>query len=274
MFIIIELSFGRGGRAIKVCSFNLNSIRAREQLLFQWLEKRDRDIDILCFQELKLEEPLFPAAAFREAGYSCAVYGQKGYNGVAVCAKQELEEVKKGFGDSPFDRQSRFIRCKVGDVTVLCVYAPRGGERGSEKYQYKMDWYQFLLAYLKESFSPQEPLLIAGDFNVALEDRDVYDPVLLQDAIGTMPEERKCLRDCLDWGLVDSYRLMNAGEPGFTWWSYMAGDIWKDRGMRLDYILCTPVLAERLRRAEVDLWPRRRRKPTPSDHAPLMAEFV
>ncbi len=248
-------------------------MRARKELFFRWLEKRGGDIDVLCLQELKLEDPLFPYKAFEDWGYSCAVSGQKGYNGVAVCAKEGLTDVARGFGHAQWDQQKRLVGCKVAGITVLCVYAPRGGERGTEKYAYKQEWYSFLRSYLEDNFSPAEPLLLAGDFNVALEDRDVYDPVLLADAVGTMAEEREALINCLDFGLVDAFRVMNPTLPGFTWWSYMAGDIWQDRGMRLDYLLCTSSLAERLKGAEVDLWPRRRRKPTPSDHAPLIVEI-
>lgn len=251
----------------------MNSIRAREELFFSWLEKRQEDLDILCLQELKLEEHVFPFKAFEERGYSCAVFGQKAYNGVAVCAREGMEEVQKGFGDPEWDQQKRLVGCRAGGIQVLCAYVPRGGERGSDKHAYKLGWYRFLRSYLEENFSPTEPLLLAGDFNVALKDEDVYDPVLLKDVIGTMEEERQALQGCLDWGLVDAFRAMNPKEEGFTWWSYMAGDIWQNRGMRLDYLLCTPTLAGKLKEVQVDLWPRRRRKPTPSDHAPLIGEF-
>ena len=265
---------GREGLAIKVCSFNVNSIRAREELFFDWLEKREQDIDVLCLQELKVEESLFPWKAFEERGYSCLVFGQKAYNGVAVCTRGEAGEAFRGFGHEKWDQQKRLAGCKTGGVRVLSAYVPRGGERGTDKHGYKLDWYKYLRGFLEENFSPDEPLLLAGDFNVALKDRDVYDPAHLKDVIGTMPEEREALQEILDWGLTDAFRSLYPEEPGFTWWSYMAGDIWKDRGMRLDYLLCTPPLAERLKGAEVDMWPRRRRKPTPSDHAPLIAEFV
>lgn len=220
-----------------------------------------------------MEDHLFPFKAFEEKGYSCAVFGQKGYNGVAVCAREGMEDVMKGFGHSRWDEQKRFVGCRTQGVQVLCAYVPRGGERGTDKFDYKQDWYRFLRGYLEDNFSPSEPLLLVGDFNVALKDEDVYDPVLLKDVIGTMEEEREALQSCLDWGLVDAFRAVNPGEPGFTWWSYMAGDIWKDRGMRLDYLLCTRPLVERLAGVQVDMWPRRRRKPTPSDHAPLIGEF-
>ncbi len=258
---------------LKVCTFNVNSIRARLDLVLRWLEKRGNDIDILCLQELKVTEDLFPFQSFEELGYHCNVWGQKSYNGVAILSKTEASEVVKGFGNSPLDEQKRFIRCQIGDITVLCLYVPHGDSQGKEKYEYKQEWYRFFLNYLKENFSPQKPLLVVGDLNVALSDQDVFDPVLLQDSIGTMPEERQALKGLLDWGLVDTYRHLHPDTPGFTWWSYMGGDFWKDRGMRIDYILCTQPLADKVANVEIDIWPRRRRKPTPSDHAPVVVEL-
>ncbi len=258
---------------MKICSYNINSIRARKELLFKWLEKREFDLDILCLQELKAEEKDFPFEQFAARGYEAAVFGQPRYNGVAVCAKNGLSEIRQGFGDPEWDDQKRIISCRVNGIAVINAYMPHGSERGGDKYNYKLKWYARFLDYLEQQCDPGESLLVVGDFNVALEDRDVYDPELLHDVIGTMPEEREALRGLLDWGLVDAYRHLHPDSAGYTWWSYMGGGIWKDEGMRIDYILCTKPLLEKLVSAEVDLWPRRRRKPTPSDHAPLIAEF-
>jgi exodeoxyribonuclease-3 len=257
----------------KVCSFNVNSIKARINLVIKWLEKREKDIDVLCLQELKVRDEIFPFQAFEELGYKCAVFGQKAYNGVAICAKEEMEEMRKGFGDEYWDQQKRVIAVKIKDVKIVNVYAPHGDVRGEEKYFYKLKFYEKLLEYLDTHYRPDSPLIVVGDMNVARDDIDVYDPELLKDTIGTMPEEREAFYKLLDWGLIDAFRLLYPDKRQFTWWDYIGGKIWKDEGMRIDYILITPPLKDKLKNVFVDLWPRRRRRPKPSDHAPLIAEF-
>ena len=258
---------------MKICSWNVNSIRARKELLFEWLEKRKYDIDVLCLQELKVEEDKFPFKDFEEKGYNCVVNAQKRYNGVCICSKPPVEDVVKGFGDDYFDQQKRVIAGKIKDIYVINLYVPHGDLRGEDKYYYKLDWYERLYKWLNENFSPDQPIIMVGDFNVALEDIDVYDPEFLKDSIGTMPEERQALKKILDWGFIDTFRHLYPDRQQFTWWDYIGGAIWKNEGMRIDYIFCTKPLIDKLKSVEVDLWPRRRRKPTPSDHAPVIAEF-
>ena len=258
---------------LKICSYNINSIRARKELILSWLEKRNYDIDVLCFQELKVEENQFPFEDFKEKGYHCYINAQKRYNGVAICSKKELSDIIKEFGDEFFDQQKRLIAGKLNDITIINVYVPHGDLRGEDKYCYKLDWYKFFLKWLDKNFSPEDKLIVCGDFNVARDDIDVYDPSLLRDSIGTMPEEREAFNKLLEWGLYDTFREKYPNKQEFTWWDYIGGAIWKNEGMRIDYILCTKPLLEKLIDVEVDLWPRRRRKPTPSDHAPVIASF-
>jgi len=230
---------------MKICSWNINSIRARKELIFKWLEeKRKWDIDVLCFQELKVEEKDFPFEEFKQKGFSCEVSEQK-----------------------------RLIKADIKGITVINVYAPHGDLRGNDKYYYKLDWYDYFIKWLDKNFKPTDPIVLVGDFNVALEDIDVYDPQLLKDSIGTMPEERQALKKIIDWGFIDVFRYMHPDKKQFTWWDYIGGAIWKDEGMRIDYIFCTKPLLKKLKNVEVDLWPRRRRTPKPSDHAPVIAEF-
>lgn len=160
---------------MKICSYNVNSIRARKELLFNWLEKREHDLDILCLQELKAPEKDFPLEQFTVLGFEAAVFGQSQYNGVAVCSKKGLSEIKQGFGDPSWDEQKRIISCRVNGVTVINAYMPHGEERGGVKYIYKLQWYAHFLKYLQRHYQPDDPLLVVGDFNVALEDQDVYD---------------------------------------------------------------------------------------------------
>ncbi|MFO7866232.1 MAG: exodeoxyribonuclease III [Candidatus Aminicenantes bacterium] len=258
---------------MRICSFNVNSIRARKDLFISWLEHRNNDIDILCLQEIKVVQENFPGEEFKRLGYQCRVFGQKGYNGVALCTKIPMEHEKRGFGDDHLDQQRRLIQGRVGETSVINIYAPHGDFRGTDKFRYKLDWYEKLISFLEKYHSPDEKAALVGDFNVAWENRDVYNPEILEDTIGTMDEERSVFKKLLDWGLVDAFRSLYPDKKQFTWWDYIGGAIWRDQGMRIDYILCTKPLLKKLRDVEVDLWPRKRRKPTPSDHAPVIATF-
>jgi exodeoxyribonuclease-3 len=239
-------------------------------LIVEWIQHRGDDLDILCFQELKAVEEQFPFANFEALGYHCEVFGQKTYNGVAICAKQPLDKIQKGFAGDPADEQKRFISCVVRGLTLINIYAPHGGLEGEEKFLYKQDWYQKLMTHLHDHYSPEDPLLVVGDFNVAREDSDVYDPVALEGSIGTLPAERVAFERLMSWGFVDAFRHKYPDKRQFTWWDYIGGAIWKDEGMRIDYAICTQALLEKVEDVEVDLWPRRRRQPKPSDHAPLI----
>jgi exodeoxyribonuclease-3 len=260
---------------MKICSFNVNSIRVRKDLIGEWLKRRNNDVDVLCFQELKTIEENFPYEDFEKMGYSCEVFGQKAYNGVAICSRLPMENTRGGFGDAVWDEQRRIISTKIKniDINILNIYAPHGGLRGEEKFDYKMGWYKKLISFLEDSFSQKDPLLIVGDLNIARADRDVHDPKGLEDRIGTMPEEREAFQNLLDWGLTDIFRQLYPDRSQFTWWDYIGGAIWKNEGMRIDYILCTEPLISQIRDVEVDIWPRRRRTPKPSDHAPVIVSL-
>jgi len=255
---------------MKICTFNVNSIRVRKDLIIDWINHRGDDLDILCFQELKSVEDLFPFTDFEQKGFHCEVFGQKTYNGVAICAKQPLRSTQKGFKDDILNEQKRFISVQTGGIHLINIYAPHGGLEGEEKFQYKQDWYHKLMAHLNDCHSPEDPLLIVGDFNVAREDTDVFDPIALKDSIGTLPAERAVFEELMSWGFVDTFRHKYPDTKQFTWWNYIGGAIWKDEGMRIDYALCTRSLVEKVEDVEVDLWPRRRRLPKPSDHGPLI----
>ncbi|MBS3818247.1 exodeoxyribonuclease III [bacterium] len=255
---------------MKICTYNVNSIKSRKELLFSWLNTRENDIDLLCLQELKCTEEHFPFSDFQNRGFHCDVFGQKTYNGVAICSKFPLNHVQKGFGDEHWDQQKRFIAAPAQGFFLINVYAPHGGFKGTDKFFYKREWYEILFHYLHQHYSPEDPVMLVGDCNVAREDKDVFAPQILQDSIGTMPEEREELRKILDWGLVDTFRYLYPEKKQFTWWDYRGGAIWRDEGMRIDYVLCTQPLLERIKDVEVDVWPRRRRSPKPSDHAPLI----
>lgn len=256
---------------MKICSFNVNSIRARINLLRNWIQHRDNDLDILCLQETKTLNSSFPIDQFESIGFHCEIFGQKAYNGVAILSRLPCTNVQKGFSNDVLDEQKRLISLTVSDLHIVNVYAPHGDLRGATKYHYKLHWYDMLLRYLHDRYSPDNKLVVTGDFNVARHDLDVFDPKLVHDKIGAMSEEREAFNKLLDWGLIDVYRELYPNTPGFTWWDYIGGAIWKNRGMRIDYLLCTHPLLTEITDIEVDLWPRRRRTPTPSDHTPIIA---
>ncbi|MDQ7038095.1 MAG: exodeoxyribonuclease III [Aquificota bacterium] len=253
---------------MKVATYNINSIKARKDLLFMWLDREP--VDILCLQELKQEERNFPFGDFEKRGYRCEVFAQKTYNGVAICSKFEIGEVMKGFGDPEFDDQKRIISVKIDNIWFVNVYAPHGDLRGTEKFYYKLRFYDRLLRFLRENFSPRDLVCMVGDFNVARGDMDVYDPEILRDTVGTMREEREAFDKVLSWGFVDTFRHLYPERVQFTWWDYIGGMVWKNQGMRIDYILVTEPLKDKVKDVYVDMWPRKRRFPKPSDHAPVV----
>ena len=259
---------------MRICTFNVNSVKARLDLVLNWLEQRKNDIDILCLQELKTVEAEFPFEEFEKRGFTSEVFGEKAYNGVAICSKLPLSQVRKGFSDGEWDRQKRLISASVGGLNLVNVYAPHGGLRGSEKFRFKREWFDKLTGTLASFYTPRDRLVLVGDFNVANEDLDVYSPQDLADAIGTMPEEREAFRKLLSWGLVDAFRHNHPQARLFTWWDYRTAGIWRDEGMRIDYILCTRAVLPSIGDIGTDLWPRRRRTPIPSDHAPLIATLA
>jgi exodeoxyribonuclease-3 len=259
---------------LKVCTFNVNSIRARKDLVTTWLTQRAGDIDVLCLQEIKVVDEKFPHKAFNELGFTCHVCGQKRYNGVAMCSKPHLERVTKGFDDEYWDQEKRLMTGRVGDITIINVYVPHGDVRGTEKYKYKLEWYNRFIQFMNGEYSPDDNIVVLGDFNVARDDRDVFDAKLLEDTIGTMVEERAAFTALLSWGLTDVFRYRYREKKQFTWWDYIGGAIWKGEGMRIDYVLCTKPLLQRVNRVDVDIWPRRRRSPTPSDHAPVIIDLA
>ncbi|MFN3813117.1 MAG: exodeoxyribonuclease III [Aquificaceae bacterium] len=256
---------------IKVASYNVNSIKSRKELVISWLERCD--IDLLALQELKTEDANFPVEGFQKLGYECYTYGQKTYNGVAICSRLDIKDVFKGIGDSKWDEERRVIGCKLKDIWIIDVYFPHGDQKGTERFYKKLQFYRRFVKFLEDRFSPDEKIVLVGDMNVALEDKDVYDPLLLRDTIGTMEEERQALKDLMDWGFIDAFRYLYPDKKQFTWWDYIGGMVWKDKGMRIDYILITRPMLTKVKDVYVDMWARKRRSPKPSDHAPIVGVF-
>ena len=254
---------------MRIVSWNINSLRKRQERLLAWLGETSPDI--VCLQETKCTDEQFPAESLRDAGYTAVFHGQKSYNGVAILAKKEPREVRRGFCDGVEDDQARVIAANVGAVRVISIYAPNGQAVGSTPYQYKMEWYRRLTTCLREKEGALDRVLVCGDFNVAPTDADVHDPALWHGAIMCSDEERAAFRALQEIGLADTLRLHHR-EPGiFSWWDYRMLAFPKNRGLRIDAILVGSELAAQCTDGGVDREMRKGKEP--SDHAPVWAEF-
>jgi len=254
---------------MKIAAWNVNSVRARLDRLVDWLKSAQPDV--VCLQELKCADAEFPREAVLEAGYHAAVHGQKTYNGVAILAKTEPTDVVCGLSDGVDDSHARLIAATVKGVRVLSVYAPNGQEVDSPAYQYKLEWYARLRRYLDTRHQPGEPLVLCGDWNVAPEDIDTYDPALWEGQTLFTQKERKALAHLCAFGLTDTFRSLHPKEQRFSWWDYRMLAFPKNKGLRIDHIFATEPLAKRLVAADVDREARKGKQP--SDHAPVWAEF-
>jgi len=254
---------------MKLATFNTNSIRARMGIIADWLERENPDV--LCLQETKVQDKDFPADPFRDLGYQSAFSGQKSYNGVAIISRLPLDEIRMNlYGEA--DEDARFMSARIHDIPLMNVYVPQGFAPGTEKFQYKLRWLEDLLAHVKKNHDPALPLIMVGDFNVALEPIDVYDPEGLRGEVGFHPKEQGIFREYLAWGLVDIFRKHQPGGGHYTFWDYRIPNAFKRKmGWRIDYILATGPLAEKSESAWIDTEPRTRQKP--SDHTFLVAEF-
>jgi exodeoxyribonuclease-3 len=249
-----------------IASWNVNSIRARIDRVTAWL--RAAQPDVVCLQELKAEEKDLPAFE----GYHCAAACQKTYNGVALLSKTPITDVVRGFGDQVDDPQQRLISGTIAGVRILSVYAPNGQSVGSDKWQYKLEWIERLRQHLERSYSATTPLVVAGDFNVAPEARDVHDPLEWEPSVLYHPEARAALMRLRGLGLHDSFRLHHS-QPGFySWWDYRMLSFPKNRGLRIDQILVSEPLRARCSDAFIDREARKGKQP--SDHAPILATIA
>jgi exodeoxyribonuclease-3 len=251
---------------VKLASWNVNSIRQRLAHVTDWLNTHEPDV--LALQEIKAEAAKFPLAEIEATGYRCVLDGQKAYNGVALLSRDEPADVTTGIPDFT-DEQRRVIAATYGGTRVINVYVPNGQSVGSDKYHYKLDWLDALTAHVAAELKRHEHLAIVGDFNIAPDDRDVYDPEEWRDKVLCSGPERERLKALLDLGLVDTFRLFNQAEGSWSWWDYREMNFRRKRGLRIDLILASKALAARCSGASIDIEPRRLDKP--SDHAPVVA---
>ena len=256
-------------KAMKVATFNVNSIRARLPIILNWLAQEAPDI--LLLQETKVQDADFPVKAVEEAGYHAAFRGQKSYNGVAILSRLPLEDIENSLPVGETD-EARFISGRMGDLRVINVYVPQGFEVGSDKFVYKLQWLLTLFDHLIAHYEPSSPILMGGDFNVALTELDLFDPEGLRGGVGFHPDEQAMLQRLLDWGLVDIFRKHVTEGGQYTFWDYRIPNGFKrNMGWRIDYILATAPLAERSRSVWIDKKARSLEKP--SDHTLMVAEF-
>lgn len=259
---------------IRIATFNINGIKARLEALTRWL-KADAP-DVICLQEIKSVDEAFPREAVEAAGYNVETHGQKGFNGVAILSKRPLEIVRRGLPGDDGDEQARYIEALVpagrGIVRVASIYLPNGNPLGSEKFPYKLRWLARLEAHARTLLALEEPLVLAGDYNIIPEPRDARRPeAWVNDAL-FQPESRAAWRRLTALGLTDALRAVTDRADVYTFWDYQAGAFQKNDGIRIDHLLLSPEAADRLKGVAIERALRAEEKP--SDHVPVVATFT
>ena len=253
---------------MKVATWNVNSLNVRLPHVLEWLDSAKPDV--LVLQEIKQVTEAFPTEAFSEVGYFGVANGQKTYNGVANLSRGEPADHVTDFPGFE-DPQRRILASTIGDVRVVNLYVPNGSSVGSDKYEYKLGWLDALRRFLDDELRAHDKLVVLGDFNIAPDDRDVYDPEKWGDDILCSPKERAALQSLLDLGLSDVFRQFEQPEATFSWWDYRAAGFRRNAGLRIDLILASEALADVCDASYVDREPRTWERP--SDHTPVIAEF-
>lgn len=251
---------------MKIASWNVNSLKVRLPHLLAWLEEQQPDV--LCLQELKLEDHNFPVAEIAATGYHAVFSGQKTYNGVALLSRHPIDQVCVGNPHFP-DEQKRLIAGTVNGTRIICAYIPNGQAVGSDKYEYKLRWLDGLIAWVGEELSTHDQLALCGDYNIAPDDRDVHDPKSWAGQILCSELERNAFQRLIGLGMADSFRLFEQAEKTFSWWDYRMLGFQKNKGLRIDLILLSNHLNLRCIAAGIDRAPRKLERP--SDHAPVWA---
>ena len=253
---------------MKLATWNVNSLKVRLPHLVDWLQSAQPDI--ICLQELKLEDSKFPSEALQAAGYTTVSSGQKTYNGVAILARRPLEDVQTGIPGFA-DEQKRVIAATVGGTRVVCLYAPNGQALDSDKFEYKLRWYQALREWLAAELLRDPDLAVLGDLNIAPEDRDVHDPKAWEGQTHVSAPERAAFNTLLELGLRDTFRLFEQPEKSYSWWDYRMMGFRRNAGLRIDFVLLSAPLANRCIACTIDKAPRKLERP--SDHAPVVADL-
>ncbi|HZC15875.1 MAG TPA: exodeoxyribonuclease III [Caulobacteraceae bacterium] len=258
---------------MKIATWNVNSVNARLETVLRWFEAERPDV--ACLQEIKCVDEKFPAEAFERMGYNVAVHGQKTYNGVALLSKTPLEDVRRGLPGDDGDEQARYIEAVVSGphpVRVAAIYLPNGNPVGTDKFTYKLAWLARLNAHARDLLPLEEPLVLAGDYNIIPSPADVARPEAWTDDALFRPESRAAWR-ALQWlGLTDAYAARDGRPGGYTFWDYQAGAWPRDLGIRIDHLLLSPLAADALR--DVAIHRDARGWDKPSDHVPVSVDLA
>jgi exodeoxyribonuclease-3 len=259
---------------MKVATWNVNSVKARLDAARSWLEEAKPDV--VCLQETKCTDESFPRLEFEAMGYNCAVHGQKSYNGVAILSKRPIEDVTCRIPESEGDDHARYIEAVIsgdkGIVRIASIYAPNGNPPGTDRFDYKLGWHERLRRHAINLQTLEEPVVLAGDYNVIPTPLDCHDPKAWTGDALFQPETRAAFRRMLNLGLTDAFRVCHGDVRAYTFWDYFAGSWNRDRGIRIDHILLSPQATDRLQGSGIDrhvrAWER------PSDHVPVWCELT
>ncbi len=254
---------------MKLATWNVNSVRSRLPRLLPWLEERQPDV--VCLQETKVTDDLFPREPIEKLGYHVETFGQKTYNGVAILSKEPIGEVVRGLPGDPPDAERRVLGAHVGDLAILDLYVVNGQEVGSPKYEYKLAWLERLRDFVARHYDLDRPVVLTGDFNITFDDRDVYDPEKWRGRILCSEPERAALRALCELGLHDALRKFTDEGGYYTWWDFRTRAYRGDRGLRIDHFLLSEPALDACRSFEVDRKAREGEKP--SDHAPVLVDL-
>lgn len=256
---------------MRIATWNVNSLRARLDFVLLWL--KERKPDVVGFQELKLEESEVPHDAFQELGYETVALGQKSWNGVAVLSRHPVEVTQRGLPGQD-DMGARLITAKTADLSFTSIYVPNGKTLDHEDFGKKLAWLDALGELVEETLSKDEPAVIGGDFNICPSALDTWRGAKADGRMFCTDDERKRFQRLLDAGLEDAYRKLNPDTTAFSWWDYRAGAFHKKQGLRIDFLLATPSVAQRVEAVTLDRdWRKKHEGLTPSDHAPVFADL-
>jgi len=257
---------------MRISTWNVNSIRTREDRVLLWLDEHEPDV--LCMQETKVVDDDFPREGFEARGYELSIFGQRTYNGVAIASRLPITDVELGL-PLDGDEEARGIAATIGGVRIVDLYVPNGRKLGTDKFEYKLAWLDAMARWLGERCDPAEPLAVVGDFNIAPDDRDLHDPAAWAGGVMCSDEERARLQALLRWGLFDSLREMTDEAGVFTWWDYRGGAFRFNQGLRIDLALVTEPLRARIESVTCSRDDRKVRAGVekPSDHVPVTLEI-
>ena len=256
---------------MKIATWNINSIKSRLGHVLDWSVKNQPDV--LCLQETKVSDDIFPLVKLKEAGFEYTIFhGERTYNGVAILSRHPLTEIQKNFPGDDAGVQSRLIAATVKGIRILNAYVPHGTRIGTPKFEYKLEWLAFLRRYLDEFYDPEDDVLLCGDFNITPHEMDLWDTALWRNKLHYTKPERDALIEVKRWGFVDLFRQLNPDAREYSWWGMFHPHMFPhNKGLRLDHIWATEPLAEICTDCWIDKEPRGWDKP--SDHAPVIAEF-